>query len=144
MHYLREGDYFMKTIERIVALLEEKDIVPAKMMKELGFSNGLFSQWKSGLQNPSAEKVFKIADYLGCSTDYLLGRTDNPNVTGSAYINGDNNNNVNQAINGDVNVNTDTTEHDDQQLLEMIKSLNLVERSETIVYINNLKKKEGE
>ena len=93
----------MKTIERIVALLEEKDIVPAKMMKELGFSNGLFSQWKSGLQNPSAEKVFKIADYLGCSTDYLLGRTDNPNITSETYNNGDNG--IQNVKNGTVNIN---------------------------------------
>lgn len=26
--------------------------------------------------SPSCEKITKIADYLGCSVDYLLGRTD--------------------------------------------------------------------
>ncbi len=29
---------------------------------------------------PSAEIFEKIADYLDCSVDYLLGRTDNPEV----------------------------------------------------------------
>ena len=28
---------------------------------------------------PSADKIERIADYLDCSVDYLLGRTDNPN-----------------------------------------------------------------
>lgn len=28
----------------------------------------------------SIETFYKIADYLGCSVDYLLGRTDNPDV----------------------------------------------------------------
>ena len=31
-------------------------------------------------QAPSADKLEAIADYLDCSVDYLLGRTDNPEV----------------------------------------------------------------
>lgn len=29
---------------------------------------------------PSSDKLSRIADYLDCSVDYLLGRTDNPNA----------------------------------------------------------------
>ena len=29
---------------------------------------------------PSAERLQQIADYFNVSTDYLLGRTDNPNI----------------------------------------------------------------
>ena len=29
---------------------------------------------------PSSDKISRIADYLDCSVDYLLGRTDNPEV----------------------------------------------------------------
>ena len=63
----------MNTIERIQKMLDEKNIKPSKMSKDLGFSSGLFSQWKSGLQKPSASKIKKIAEYLGCSIDYLVG-----------------------------------------------------------------------
>lgn len=63
----------MNTIEKIVTLLNKKETSVAKMMKELGFSSGLFSQWKSGKQKPSAEKICKIAEYLNVSTVYLLG-----------------------------------------------------------------------
>lgn len=138
----------MKTIDRIIFLLEEKDIVPAKMMKELGFSNGLFSQWKSGLQNPSAEKIFKIADYLGCSTDYLLGRTDIPTINGSTQFNGDNHNGIQANVNtGNVTVNNavassaSSAEQDDRKLFDMIKGLDLVERSKIIIQIDEMKNK---
>ncbi len=70
----------MTTFERIKLLVEEKGIVPSKMMKDLGFSSGLYSQWKLGQQNPSVNKIIKIAEYLNVSVDYLIGRTDDPDL----------------------------------------------------------------
>ncbi len=67
----------MTTIERIQQKLEEKKIKPSKMSKDLGFSSGLFSQWKSGMQKPSANKIKQIAEYLECSVDYLVGNENN-------------------------------------------------------------------
>ena len=64
----------MDTIEIIVEELNKKGVKPSQMMSELGFSSGLFSQWKSGLQKPSSTKLEKIAEYLDCSVDYLLGK----------------------------------------------------------------------
>lgn len=29
---------------------------------------------------PSCDKIARVADYLDCSVDYLLGRTDKPDV----------------------------------------------------------------
>ncbi len=29
---------------------------------------------------PACDKISRIADYLDCSVDYLLGRTDNPEI----------------------------------------------------------------
>ena len=63
----------MNTIEIINDLLKEKGISASKMMKDLGFSSGLFSQWKKGLQNPSRKKLEMIAQYFNVSVDYLLG-----------------------------------------------------------------------
>nr|DAJ39602.1 MAG TPA: repressor protein [Caudoviricetes sp.] len=36
---------------------------------------------------PSAERLQQIADYFHVSTDYLLGRTDNPNIAGNSHVN---------------------------------------------------------
>ena len=63
----------MTTIDRIEELLAKKGISRSRMMKDLGFSSGLFSQWKSGFQQPSLKRLMAIADYLGVSLDYLLG-----------------------------------------------------------------------
>ena len=65
----------MTTVEIINKLLKDKGISAAKMMNELGFSSGLYSQWKSGKQKPSREKLEKIAYYFNVSVDYLLGTT---------------------------------------------------------------------
>ena len=36
--------------------------------------------------NPKADNLQKIADYFNVSTDYLLGRTDNPRIASDASI----------------------------------------------------------
>ena len=41
--------------------------------------NALYTMQASGYL-PRAEALARIADYLDCSVDYLLGRTDNPDV----------------------------------------------------------------
>ena len=127
---------------RIKAIAKERNTVIKDMLAELSLGSNTMSALYHG-KSIAFDSLAKIADYLNCSVDYLLGRTDNPSATGGTYIK-NNNHNVNQAINGDVNINADTSEKDDKQLFDMIKGLDLVQRSETIVYINNLKKKEGE
>ena len=37
---------------------------------------------------PSAERLQQIADYFNVSTDYLLGRTDNPRIASNETIGG--------------------------------------------------------
>jgi transcriptional regulator with XRE-family HTH domain len=71
----------MEYSERILQIMQSKGITPYRLAKETGMTESLFSVWKT---NPSskiyAENLVKVADYLGCSVDYLLGRTDNPEV----------------------------------------------------------------
>ncbi|WP_337405235.1 helix-turn-helix transcriptional regulator [Porcipelethomonas sp.] len=61
-----------------VQLLQDKGITPYRIAKETGISQGLMNEYKSGKKSPNIQNLIKIADYLDCSTDYLLGRTDNP------------------------------------------------------------------
>ena len=67
----------MNTVQKIQKELDINNIKPSKMMSDLGFSSGLFSQWKSGKQKPSVAKLQKIAEYLNVSIEYLL---DQPNT----------------------------------------------------------------
>ena len=66
----------MDVIQRIKDLLAENNISGAKMSRDLGFSNAVFSQWNTGKQVPSTKYIQKIADYFGVSVDYLIGKTD--------------------------------------------------------------------
>ena len=37
-----------------------------------------YQRYESAEQEPNLDKLIKIADYFDVSTDYLLGRTDDP------------------------------------------------------------------
>lgn len=65
--------------ERFYELCLKNDTKPNPLAKEIGISSGVITKWKSG-GIPNGEMLIKIADYLDCSVDYLLGRTDNPEV----------------------------------------------------------------
>lgn len=67
--------------ERILKIIKERNLTEYKVAKATGISDSLFSKWK---ETPSSKirsgNLVLIADYLGCSVDYLLGRTENPEV----------------------------------------------------------------
>lgn len=65
----------------ILKILEDRNLTPYQVAKETGLSESLFSKWK---KNPTSEiasqTLVLIADYLSCSVDYLIGRTDKPAI----------------------------------------------------------------
>ena len=65
--------------ERLYHLCTERNCKPNTVAKSLGLSNATATRWKQGAI-PNGEALMKIADYFDCSIDYLLGRTDNPEV----------------------------------------------------------------
>lgn len=63
------------TAERIDTLLRERGITGARMCTDLGLSRSFMTELRKGrIRNIGAETAARIADYLGVSTDYLLGR----------------------------------------------------------------------
>ena len=67
------------TFEKIKELADKQGISLNILEEKLGFSrNTIYNMKKS---TPNIERVSKIADYFNVSTDYLLGRTENPNIT---------------------------------------------------------------
>ena len=69
-----------KNVVKVPILMKilEKRGMANQISKATGISTGNISDWKSGKSAPNLEAIAKIADYLDCSVDYLLGRTDNP------------------------------------------------------------------
>jgi transcriptional regulator with XRE-family HTH domain len=68
----------MVTVERIEELCIENKITVAELERRVGLGNGVIRRWKE--RTPASDKLNDIADYFKVSTDYLLGRTDNPNM----------------------------------------------------------------
>ena len=67
--------------ERILAIIEEHGVTEYRVAKDTNISLSLFGKWrKKPSSKISSENLVLIADYLGCSVDYLLGRTENPEV----------------------------------------------------------------
>lgn len=66
----------MNTYEIIKELVKQRLMSVAQLERTLDLSNGSISKWAKS--KPNSEPLEKVADYLNVSTDYLLGRTDNP------------------------------------------------------------------
>ena len=66
--------------ETIKSLAKSKKIATGQMLLECGLNKNALSTMQSGCYFPRIDSLARIADYLGCSVDYLLGRTDNPEI----------------------------------------------------------------
>ena len=66
------------TFDRVKELSQKRGISLSKLEETLGLGkNSLYALKRN---QPSAERLQEIADYFNVSTDYLLGRTDNPKI----------------------------------------------------------------
>ena len=75
--------------ERIRQISKIKNIVIKEMLIEIGLGKNTLMNFKTSM--PKADTLAKIADYLQCSVDYLLGRTNmreinKPTADGSGFV----------------------------------------------------------
>ena len=69
----------MRTIDKILKLLKEQNKKQKDLTDYLNVSKGVFTDWKSGKNVSYTKHIPKIAEFLGVSTDYLLGtQKENP------------------------------------------------------------------
>ena len=67
-------------------LCRDHNTTPNAVCAELGFSTATSTHWKRG-SIPKGDSLSKIAKYFNVSTDYLIGKTDDPRT--SAQITAD-------------------------------------------------------
>ena len=65
-------------IRRIRDLRDYHDKTQQEIADILNMHRSVYRRYESGEREAPAWVVVKLADYYGVSTDYLLGRTDNP------------------------------------------------------------------
>lgn len=63
---------------RIYDLREDRDIKQKTVAEYLGMNPTVYRRYEKGTRTIPIEAVIKLADYYKVSTDYLLGRTDDP------------------------------------------------------------------
>ena len=63
---------------RIYDLREDRDIKQKTVAEYLGMNPTVSRRYEKGTRTIPVEAVIKLADYYKVSTDYLLGRTDDP------------------------------------------------------------------
>ena len=66
--------------ERLRKLRLENKLTAKKMGAILKVSGSTISLYESGKRTPNKDLLLKMSDYFNVSTDYLLGKTDIPNI----------------------------------------------------------------
>ena len=67
------------TLKKIKELAQKRGISLQKVAEDLGYSINYLYTLKE--KTPKSDRLQEIADYFTVSTDYLLGRTDNPAIS---------------------------------------------------------------
>ncbi|PAD10161.1 hypothetical protein CHH78_02270 [Shouchella clausii] len=65
--------------KRLAYLRKKNEYTQQRVADFLGITRPAYSAYERGTREPDYESLQKLANFFGVSTDYLLGRTDNPN-----------------------------------------------------------------
>lgn len=64
--------------DRIKELRKEKRLTQRELADKINVSSQVISNWERTYSTPDAEDVKRLADALGTSVDYIIGRVDDP------------------------------------------------------------------
>jgi len=68
-------------LEIFVEILQVRGLTAYRIAKDTGIPQATVYEWAAKVREPAQlDHLTKLADYLDCSVDYLLGRTENPEV----------------------------------------------------------------
>lgn len=128
--------------ERIKIQAKAKNIPVKQILEHYSLGKNLINKLSNGSDIYSLN-LLKIADYLGCSTDYLFGRVDSP--TGS-YVNGNNSvqlvNSNNVGDNSSVTI-TDTAGKDNltEEFIKLFDTLAFLDKVKVINFVTDMTQK---
>ena len=67
-------------MQRLKELRTKRHISQVELAMDLNMNQNSISRYETCEREADYETLIAFADYFGVSVDYLLGRTDNPNV----------------------------------------------------------------
>ncbi len=65
---------------RLKSLRKARKLSQLKLALDLNMNQNSISRYENGEREADYVTLIRFADYFGVSVDYLLGRTDNPEV----------------------------------------------------------------
>ena len=110
---------------RLFELREEKNLTQEDIAKAISTSRTNIGRWEKGINEPSASLIIQLANFFECSTDFLLGRSDD---FGNIIVKEKSPSNI-------------TSE--EQALLDDFRSLPRQERAQAAEYVRYLADKRG-
>lgn len=66
--------------ENLRNIREDRDIKQKDIAKILNVSQNTYSQYETGIISLTAEVLIKLSEFYDVSIDYLLNRTNNPEI----------------------------------------------------------------
>lgn len=70
----------MNYYKRLYDLRTDKDLKQEEIAKILNTTKQSYGRYENGKRKLSVEDLITLADFYNVSTDYILGRTDNPEM----------------------------------------------------------------
>jgi len=64
--------------QRLKEIRVEKKLLQKDIATFLEITDRAYQYYETGTRTPDFKGLIKLADYLDCSIDYLVGRSDNP------------------------------------------------------------------
>ncbi|MGN1223898.1 MAG: helix-turn-helix domain-containing protein [Ruminococcus sp.] len=127
---------------RIKFMAKQKNVTVYAMLEAIELGKNTMANFKTSM--PKADNLAKIADYLDCSVDYLLGRTDEPHVNIKKICNNGNNVafgdrcNNNSIEVGNVKEHAESeAKNEDEELLQLFHALPIYLRAKFILAMHN-------
>lgn len=71
----------MNIQQKIKELREEKSKSQYEISKEIDVARYTYANWEQGRSEPSIADLEKLANYFGCTIDYLIGRENDFGIT---------------------------------------------------------------
>jgi len=66
--------------DRLKKLRKARGVTQKQVSTAIGLTENNYQSFEYGTYRPSHDSIIKLADFFDVSTDYLLGRTDNPKM----------------------------------------------------------------
>lgn len=76
-----------KFCDRLKELREEAGVSMAQLSEALDVSNAAICKWENGLAEPKVSYLIKLSNFFECTVDYLVGITDEFDITDLTYNN---------------------------------------------------------